>query len=64
MLEIQEIWERILSRDPESVRKGFTALNRTDRRLVKTHLQKMATEIGWQPEQKISAQITLDAIKE
>ena len=64
MPEIEEIWEKVLSRDPELIRKGFFDLKNTDRCHVKTHLLKMATEIGWQPEQKISAQIALDAIKE
>jgi len=64
MLEIDEFWEQVLSRDNESIRKAFDALDRNDRRNLTVHLQKMATETGWQPEQRKSAQLALDAIKE
>jgi hypothetical protein len=64
MLEIEEIWEQVLCRDSESIRKAFAALDRNDRRSLTIHLQKMVTETGWQPEQRKSAQIALDAIKE
>ena len=64
MLEIEEIWDQVLSRDPESIQKAFSVLDRIDRRSLTVHLQKMAKESGWQPEQRKSAQIALDAIKE
>jgi hypothetical protein len=56
------IWEVLLSRDPVKIMTGYDGLPPDQKRAVLEHLEKMAGEPGWQPEQRLSAQAALDAI--
>lgn len=60
----EDLWERLLSRQPESIRIAFDALPGSERAAVLAHLQRMAAEPGWHPEQRISALTALQAIAE
>jgi len=62
-MEIEEIWDLILSRDPDSIQRALMQLDRQERLSIKIHLRKMTTEQGWHSEQKISAQIALNTIE-
>ena len=57
-----DIWEMILSRQPDVIEKVYASLEPDQREAVLDHLHKMVTESGWQPEQRISAQAALEAI--
>ena len=57
-----DIWEMILSRQPDVIEKVYASLEPDQREAVLDHLHKMVTASGWQPEQRISAQAALDAI--
>lgn len=59
----EQAWESILSRNPEAIRKAFSRLDEPARQAVLAHLRKMVTESGWHPEQVISAQAALEALK-
>ncbi len=61
---IEDIWGRLLSRQPEEIRKAFAGLNPEEQRYVMAHLQRMVSEAGWHPEQVASAQAALEALEE
>jgi hypothetical protein len=60
---VQNPWEEILSRDSEKILAAFASLDPSDQQSVLDHLQKMATEPGWHPEQVKSAREALQTIK-
>jgi len=60
---LEDIWDKLLSGHPEDVRAVFSSLNAEERLAVIDHLQRMASEAGWQPEQSLSAQSALQALK-
>jgi len=60
---LENIWDRLLSRRPEEVRAVFSTLAAEERAAVLAHLQRMANEAGWQPEQRLSAQSALQALE-
>jgi hypothetical protein len=62
MNSIGNIWEEILSRDPDRVKIAYNSLSDEERRHVSDHLKKMVSESGWHQEQKISAQTAINAI--
>jgi len=55
MNNTDDIWEKLLSRDTESIRALFKKLSSEEKLAVQAHLKKMAHETGWHPEQKESA---------
>jgi hypothetical protein len=59
---LEILWELLLSRQPEEVLKAFNRLTRQEQVAVTAHLQRMATEIGWHPEQRRSALAALAAL--
>jgi hypothetical protein len=59
---LENIWDGLLSRQPELVRATFSALSVEERTVVTAHLQQMAYEAGWHPEQRLSAQAALQAL--
>ena len=61
---LERMWEGLLSRLPEKVRATYAKLSPSDQKAVRLHLQRMAGEPGWHPEQRISAQAALDAIEQ
>ena len=58
------LWDAILSRQPKRIRSMYQALDPAARNAICAHLHTMVTEDGWHPEQRSSAQIALDAIRE
>jgi hypothetical protein len=59
---LDQFWGDLLSRDPILIRNTFVRISKTDQGNVCRHLEKMANEKGWHPEQKKSAQVALDVI--
>jgi hypothetical protein len=60
--ETEQVWEELLSRQPETIKAAFASLDLSDQKAVLTHLKRMARELGWQPEQRLSATAALDVI--
>jgi hypothetical protein len=63
MDSIENLWKALLSRDPKRILKTYKNLSNEDRKAVIDHLVLMASEDGWHPAQKHSAQIALESIK-
>ena len=63
-LELEPLWERLLSREEMQVKTAFSSLSESEQEAVLIHLRRMAQEDGWHSEQRISAQIALDVLKE
>jgi hypothetical protein len=59
----EELWNALLSRQPELVRTTFASLDLSSQKLVLAHLERMAKEAGWQPEQSASAEAALRALE-
>jgi hypothetical protein len=59
----EALWEAILSRDAPRILETWHRLNREERTSLLAHLERMVSEDGWHPEQVISAQSALDAIR-
>ena len=64
MNTIEQLWETLLSCDPSLIQRTYKLLAENEKKSVKNHLIKMATETGWHLEQKRSAQAAIDAIME
>jgi hypothetical protein len=60
---LEQTWDGILSRDADRVRTVFAGLSSENRRVVLTHLHKMAEESGWHPEQVKSARFALEVLE-
>lgn len=60
---LEHLWDRLLSREPEKILQAFGELDKTERGLIQAHLQRMASEPDWHPEQVRSAQAAIDTIK-
>lgn len=63
MTSIEQLWDTLLSRNPECIQKTYKDLSENEQKAVMDHLTKMATESGWILAQKQSAQIAMDSIK-
>ena len=61
-LDIDNLWDHLLSRQPELVRAAYQSLTPAEQQDVLAHLQRMVSESGWHPEQIASAQAALDAL--
>jgi hypothetical protein len=59
---LELIWDNLLSRQADFIRPAFASLSEQDQQTVLAHLQRMVTEPGWQPEQRISAKAALDVL--
>jgi hypothetical protein len=64
MDNIEELWERILSRDKELIKKAFLSLNQEEKQQILAHLNEMSSGSGWHKEQKNSADAALKVIIE
>ena len=64
IINLERIWDHLLSRDPQSIRKTFAGLDKDSRETVIAHLKEMAAGEGWHPGQVKSATIALEAILE
>jgi hypothetical protein len=60
---LEALWEQLLSRQAEQVRGAFSCLTAQEKESVLAHLRRMASEAGWHPEQRLSAQAALEAIQ-
>ncbi len=58
----ESTWEVLLSREPDRILAVFASLSPPEREAVLAHLEKMVSEPGWQPGQRLSAETALDAI--
>ncbi len=56
------LWDALLSRDPKRVQNVYASLDEATRSAITAHLQRMAHEDGWHPEQRRSALAALAAI--
>lgn len=61
--QLELLWNDLLSRQPELIQEAFEELDFPSQKLVVAHLQKMAHEPGWQPEQRTSANAALQALE-
>ena len=61
---ITQFWDALLSREPERIRRIFQPLDPATRKSVIDHLQRMASEEGWHPEQRLSARAAIDAVRD
>jgi hypothetical protein len=59
---IEAFWEDLLSRRKPRILRAFQGLESSARREVLRHLQRMASEEGWHPEQAASARAALKVI--
>lgn len=59
----EQIWDALLSRQPDQVRAMYAALTGEEQRSVIDHLRRMATEPDWHPEQTRSAKEALAALQ-
>lgn len=60
--DLEELWDGLLSRDPERVRAAFSLLEEREQKSVVTHLQRMVSEPDWQPGQRESARSALEIL--
>lgn len=60
---LEALWDDLLSGQPERVRRAFGGLSEEERQAVMAHLRRMASESGWQPEQRESARLALAALE-
>ena len=58
----ENIWELLLSREPALIMSAYESLTPEEKKSVLEHLHRMVTESGWQPAQRLSAQVALDSI--
>jgi hypothetical protein len=63
LFDLESFWDSMLSRDPQRIRNVYFSLSPEGKISVIAHLNRMSSEIGWQPEQRVSAQSALDAIQ-
>jgi hypothetical protein len=61
--QLELLWNDLLSRQPELIRDAFEMLDFPSQKIVIDHLQKMAKESGWQPEQRASANAALQVLE-
>ena len=59
---LAEIWDNLLSGQPDKVTKAYSKLSKTDQKAVLEHLQEMVEGEGWQPSQRESAKVALDTL--
>lgn len=61
---LEQLWDRLLSRQPEQVQAAFAELTAAEQASVVSHLERMTSEPGWHLEQVRSAQAALDALRQ
>ena len=62
--DLENLWDRLLSRDPHQVRDVFFSLTTDEQNAIRAHLIRMVNEEGWHPEQNVSAKLALEAISQ
>jgi hypothetical protein len=63
-MDLESLWGNLLSRKPELIRAAFDRLNPSEQQSVLAHLNRMASEPGWHPEQRASALAALQALEQ
>ena len=58
------LWDMILSKKPDLIRKTWKALSREEQKSVLDHLIEMANRPGWMNQQQASAKVAVDVIAE
>ena len=61
-MSVEQLWENLLSRQPDLVKLAFATLDEEEQAAVLAHLNKMVTESGWHLEQRRSAEVALAAL--
>ncbi len=61
---IEQLWDAILSRQPQKIKAIFERQDHASRQNILAHLQKMTTEDAWHPEQCASAKTALNTLKD
>jgi len=61
--QLEALWNDLLSRQPELIREAYASLDKPNQAAVFTHLQRMVSEAGWQPEQRASAKAAIHALE-
>ena len=61
---LENLWDNLLSRQPELIKPAYKALNLQEQESVLAHLNRMSTDPDWHPEQRISAQTALKTLNE
>ncbi len=61
---LEDLWDRLLSREPENIKEAFLALTKKEQESVLTHLTRMADESGWHVEQQRSARFALNVVND
>lgn len=59
MKSLEEIWDKLLSRNAHSIKEILENLSQDECEEIFSHLKRMMTEAGWHPEQKLSATFAL-----
>jgi len=62
--QLELLWYKLLSSQPELIRDAYNSLDPASKKTVIVHLQRMAIEPGWQPEQHLSARAALLALED
>jgi hypothetical protein len=62
-VDLDTLWQHLLSRDAAKVRAAFDLLNHEGKTAVLEHLNRMAEEPNWHPEQRRSAKSALHALE-
>ena len=62
--QLELLWYKLLSSQPALIRDAFSSLDLASKKTVIAHLQRMTTEPGWQPEQRLSARAALLALED
>jgi len=62
--QLELLWDDLLSRQPERIKSAYASLDTASRKSVLIHLQHMADEAGWQPEQRLSALAAIQALQD
>ena len=60
--DIKYLWDRFLSRQEQQIQEAFRELNNAEQASVLSHLERMANEPGWHPEQRESARTAINAL--
>ncbi|OGO28865.1 MAG: hypothetical protein A2136_05935 [Chloroflexi bacterium RBG_16_54_11] len=60
---LEEMWSDLLSSQPDQIHDAFRSLDRRRQKNVLAHLRRMATDPGWQPEQRESALVALQTLE-
>jgi hypothetical protein len=63
MEPLEELWDGLLSREPDRILAAFATLSTSEKGSVLNHIRKMAEEPGWHPEQRNSAQAALAVLQ-